>query len=133
MRHRVRQCRAGPEGGDPPAIAHRPDGPDAPLSIQESIPNLVNVTVGSVAAGGEITATASTATPQNNAMRPLSSRIRPIRFGLTAASRSASVGRIVPARTAATSIDSTATATPARKATTKAITKPVVNAEHGRL
>lgn len=55
------------------------------------------------------------------------SRSRPIRLGSTAASRSASAGRIVPARAAATSTDSTATATPTRKETARAATVPVVS------
>ena len=50
-----------------------------------------------------------------------------MRDGSTAASRSASVGRIRPARRAATSTDTTATATPARNAMRRAGTEAAVS------
>ena len=82
----------------------------------------------SLVADGNSAATAtSVAIPATRQPRPPKSRAGAMRDGSTAASRSASVGRIRPARRAATSTDTTATATPARNAMTRAGTEPAVS------
>ena len=79
-------------------------------------------------ADGNSAATAtSVAIPATRQPRPPKSRAGAMRDGSTTASRSASVGRIRPARRAATSTDTTATATPARNAMTRAGTEPAAS------